>query len=116
MVLQTLKLSTSELTKAAILTCHKLNIFAWRNNTMGVRSESGAYRPVGGIYGGAGSPDIIGILPNGRFLGIEIKAGTDRLRPMQKTFQERIKLSGGKYLVVTEKNLLELPGTLEELL
>ncbi len=83
---------------------------------MGVRSESGAYRPVGGLYGGAGSPDIIAILPTGRFLGIEIKAGVDRIRPAQRTFEQKISEANGVYLIVSEKNLLELPKTLEALL
>jgi hypothetical protein len=93
-----------------------MGIFAWRNNTMGVRSESGAYRPVGGMYGGAGSPDIIAILPSGKFLGIEIKAGGDRLRPAQQAFRAKIVEAGGEFLVIGDKNLLELHKYLEALL
>lgn len=83
---------------------------------MGVRSESGAYRPVGGMYGGAGSPDIIAILPNGRFLGIEIKAGADRLRPAQQAFRTKITEANGVFLVIGEKNLTDLPDMLKALL
>ncbi len=39
-------------------------VFCWRNNT-GARGRV--------KYGKLGSPDIIGIMPNGRFIGVELK-------------------------------------------
>lgn len=51
--------------------------------------------------GEAGLPDIIVIVPpNGRFLGLEVKSATGRLRPAQAAFYDRLKASGGMYTVV----------------
>lgn len=42
-----------------------------------------------------GSSDLIGILPDGRFLAIEVKTKTGRVRPEQKNFIDRVKQAGG---------------------
>jgi hypothetical protein len=108
----TLKLSASELTKLALLVCKQKGIFAWRNNTMGVRTQNGGYRPVGGICGGEGSPDIIGVTPYGGFIGIEIKTLKDRISSAQETFGNRVTENKGIYLVIGSNNILQLPGIL----
>lgn len=72
-----------------------LSIFAWRNN-------SGSMQ-VGGRYikfGKAGSSDIIGMLPCGRFLGIECKSKTGRQSKNQIMFQKQVEANGGLYLLV----------------
>ena len=65
------------------LKCRKVK--AWRNNTGARLMGSGWVR-----FGMKGSPDIIGILPGGKFLGIEVKTDSgklsldqERLRPGQ---------------------------------
>ncbi len=43
-----------------------------------------------------GVPDIIGFRrSDGRFIGVEVKAGPDRLRPEQITFLDELKAAGG---------------------
>lgn len=114
MDLQTLRLSANEMTHAVLLLCDKLKIFAWRNNTMGVRTQDGGYRPVGGIHGGQGSPDVIGVLPNGKFLGIEIKTNKDRMSIAQSEVQQRITENNGLYIVVNPRTIALLPSLLME--
>ncbi len=72
-------------------------IVAWRNNTTGIydkRRES--YRPNAGRNGVA---DILGCLPDGRFLAIECKAGKGKLSPAQIEFQRDIVRSDGLHIV-----------------
>jgi hypothetical protein len=61
------------------------------------RQNSGAAR-IGNRYvrfGWPGCPDILGMLRDGRFLGVEVKAKAGRLRPEQSVFLERIRCDGG---------------------
>lgn len=46
-------------------------------------------------FGSKGLPDILGILPDGRFLGCEIKCGTTRTTPEQKAAISAINTAGG---------------------
>lgn len=62
-------------------------IFAWRNQTGAMRTGDGK-RFV--RFGAVGSPDIIGVLPGGRFLGIECKTPRGRLSPHQDLFLARL--------------------------
>ena len=61
------------------------------------RINSGAAN-IGGRFvrfGWTGCPDVLGQLCDGRLLGVEVKAEHGRLRPEQKMFLERIRVSGG---------------------
>lgn len=72
-------------------------IFAWREDDTGIPTSSGRLRP----GGKKGKPDIISILPSsGRFLGIEVKTGKDKLRPEQQGFKINVEKMGGLYLEV----------------
>lgn len=51
--------------------------------------------------GPTGSPDIIGILPGGQFLGIEVKVPGNKPTEKQKEFLARIDELGGKSFVAT---------------
>ena len=70
-------------------------IFAWRNNTGSYKTPEGRFVR----YGHVGSADILGLLPDGRFLAVECKtpAGTQS-RP-QKVFQQIIRRNGGMYVL-----------------
>jgi hypothetical protein len=61
-------------------------IQAWRNNV----GMKGGY-----TYGKKGSADITGILPGGRRLEVECKAGRGRLSPEQADFLQMITEHGG---------------------
>lgn len=74
-----------------------------------ILKSEGAYYfyPVTGGFGRSGVPDIVGCV-NGRFFGIECKAGTNKPTALQEAEMARIRLAGGKTLVVNETNLNEV--------
>lgn len=49
--------------------------------------------------GEAGWPDIVGLLPTGRFFGIEVKAGKNKTTSVQNEILERVKKNNGIALV-----------------
>lgn len=102
------------MTKAVILYANKLGCFLWRNNTMGVQRGE-RMQSVGGLHGGLGSPDVVGLLPNGVFIGVEIKNGKDKLSISQIEFHDRIFSNNGFAFVVTQTNLESFFETLKEL-
>lgn len=71
------------------------HIFAWRNNT-GATWMNG--RPV--FYGLKGSSDIIGLLPDGRFLAVEVKSSGGKQSDSQKSFERGVVNNHGVYLLV----------------
>jgi hypothetical protein len=62
-----------------------------KRGILATRKQSGRVHVGGGWVhqGGAGWPDIIGILADGRFLGIEVKAAEGRIRASQQDFLAR---------------------------
>ena len=83
-------------TTSAILTYLTLQGFAvWRQNTTGIYdAKVGRYRS--NPQGRRGVPDIIGFRKSdGVFIGVEVKAGRDQLRPEQKHFLDELKAAGG---------------------
>lgn len=65
------------------------------------RQDTGAYKdPKSGRlirYGLCkGSSDIIGICQDGKFLAVEVKTKTGRVRPEQETFIAAVKRAGGR--------------------
>lgn len=69
----------------------------------------GAYYfyPVTSGYGSSGVPDIVGCL-NGKFFGIECKAGKNKPTPLQEKNLKMIEATGGIALVINEDNLKEV--------
>lgn len=76
----------------------------------------GAYyaMPIGTGYGNAGVPDFLCCV-NGRFLGIEAKAGSGQTTALQDRHLQRIRDIGGSAIIVRETNLDELEQLLKEL-
>jgi hypothetical protein len=72
-----------------------VGIFSYANNTGSIKGVT-RYQ----TYGFPGSPDILGILPCGRYLGIEIKTGNAVQNKNQKKFERKIKESNGVYLII----------------
>lgn len=78
-----------------------MGIYAWRNNT-------GAYKVKGNRttkeriihYGKKGSADILGILPDGRFLAVECKRKSGRASSDQLLFLSNIKANNGVACIV----------------
>ena len=83
-------------TTSAILAYLTLQGFAvWRQNTAGIYdAKIGRYRS--NPQGRRGVPDIIGFRKrDGVFIGVEVKAGRDQLRPEQREFLDELKQAGG---------------------
>ena len=76
--------------------------------------EMGIYHfsPVQNGMGRAGIPDIIGCY-NGRFLGIECKAGKGKTTALQDLELEKIRQVKGFAYVVNENNLQDLKELLQ---
>lgn len=72
------------------------NIVTWRSNNTGIYN---AQRGCHIFHGTKGVPDIIGVLPGGRFLGVECKSAKGRQSPAQKEMQQRIESAGGLYVL-----------------
>jgi hypothetical protein len=67
---------------------------------------------IGGISANNGTPDILACL-NGRFFGIEAKAGKNKPTDLQTLNLKRIDEAGGVALVINEENLNQLEDILE---
>ena len=67
----------------------------WRQNTTGIYDPDTKRWRVN-PQGRRGVPDIIGFRNrDGLFIGVEVKAGRDQLRPDQKQFLNELKVAGG---------------------
>ena len=82
-------------------------VFAWRNYTGPILRGFGKTlcpNPA------AGSPDIMGVLPGGRMLGIECKTPTGKLSPEQKHFLAHMEKNGA--MVIVARSLDDVIGRL----
>jgi len=79
-----------------------------------ILDEFSAYyaMPIGTGYGNSGVPDFL-VCCNGRFIGIEAKAGSNKPTALQQNNIERIFDAGGYALVINEDNLHVLTELLE---
>jgi Holliday junction resolvase len=79
-----------------------------------ILTENGAYwvMPVSNGMGNHGVPDFL-VCCNGRFIGIEAKAGTNKPTALQQHNIDRIFDAGGYALVINEDNLHVLQELLE---
>ena len=79
-------------------------------------TDAGAAYRAGAFFGDsipAGWPDITGVLPSGRFVGVECKAPGGRQSPMQKAIEEAIRKRNGIYILAwsvddVEKGLIDV--------
>ena len=92
------KVAEKDVVKVILQYLEAKKIFAWRNNTGAIVAGVGTNKRFF-KFGLKGSSDIIGILPDGRFLGIECKAGKNKLSPAQDYFLKRIDQNGGCAIV-----------------
>jgi len=84
------------------------NIYHWRNNVGAVRLGPRRFTH----FGKKGSSDILGVLPDGKFLAVECKSRNGRLSPEQKQFLEALRERGAIALVV--RGWCELDNALRE--
>jgi len=78
-----------------------------------VLDSLGAYYviPVTSGYGNSGAPDFL-ICLQGRFVGIECKAGKNKPTALQELNLKKIRDAGGVALVVNETNVVNLNSLL----
>ena len=65
-------------------------------------TDAGAAYRAGAFFGDAipaGWPDVTGLLPDGRFIGVEVKAPDGRQSPVQKAMEEAIRKRHGIYIL-----------------
>lgn len=71
-------------------------IFAWKNTSGGYfDTKLGAFKKQRSKFAINGTSDILGILPGGRMLAIEVKSKTGKASQEQHDFINKINLSGG---------------------
>jgi len=87
---------SEKIIETQILVYLKLNkINCWKQNNVGIfLKKHNAYKKRS-EHELAGISDIIGILPDGKFLAIEVKKNGGKLSPHQKEFINLINSSGG---------------------
>lgn len=103
----------SALVSACLQLLHLRGVTAWRNNTGPVLHTLAGGRKVLGKNPSTGAPDILGILPGGRFIGVECKYGTGHLSKEQRAFRDAIQAAGGVFLVA--RDVSQLDGELAEI-
>ena len=77
-------------------------------------ADAYAVNYIGGQYAKAGTPDILACI-NGRFIGIEAKAGNNKPTALQIHALKQIHGAGGLALVINENNLTYLIGCLHDI-
>lgn len=92
-------MTESDIQRDILTYLKRRRIFHWRNN-VGGSYRNGRYV----AYGVAGAGDIIGVLPGGKFLSIEVKApGKDttakKRKEAQAAFRDAINTAGGVAIV-----------------
>lgn len=70
------------------------------------------FYPVLGGFGSSGVPDIVACF-NGRFIGIECKAGKNEPTALQKKNLKAIAFTGGIPMVVNETNIEDVREVLD---
>lgn len=91
------KVIPEKIIQAQILNYLTMNgLYIWRNNSTAVFDASKkVFRKARSKHSINGSSDILGILPDGRFLAIEVKSATGRASPDQIKFINAINSNGG---------------------
>ena len=89
----------NNLTKEIIAYLKVKQIYHWRNNT-GRRGTVS--------YGFPGSADILGLLPSGRFLAIEVKTKTGLQNDKQMEFESNINVNNGLYILARSLEDVEI--------
>ncbi len=83
-------------------------IFAWQNKSQGTFDPVSKRFRKPGLWFMRGTADILGCLPDGKILAIEVKTKTGTLTPEQKRFLQEIRLRGGQCLVARSVADVEL--------
>lgn len=94
-----IKLSETQILTQCLDYLKRKRYFAYRNNSGATVYETNGRRRLV-RYGHAGSSDIIGMMPDGRFLAIEVKRPGGKLTELQANFLNNVNDNGGVGMVV----------------
>lgn len=97
----------SEVLRACQAVLHMRRVPHFRNNTGTAMLPGRGGKPMPVKFGAPGWPDLIGILPSGRFIGVECKrplgprggSGGSEQTPGQRAVQQTIEAAGGLYVL-----------------
>jgi predicted RecB family endonuclease len=92
----------NQLTLSIVSLLRMRGFMAWRNNTGVAKYGKRIVR-----YGEVGSPDILALDKDGRFYGIEVKTGRDKLSPEQIVWHALLRGHNGVSIIA---------GTVDEVL
>lgn len=91
-----LDLSEKEIQNQILEYLYNRGIFCWRQNTIGVFDERrGCYIKNRSRFAIKGVSDILGVLPKGRILAIEVKSRKGKVSPEQEEFLKKVLQQGG---------------------
>lgn len=90
----------TDIVRACLAYLHARGCIAWRNNTGAMRIEEPGQPRRFVRFSAPGISDIIGLLPGGRFLAVEVKRGDGRLSAAQQLFLNQVAGAGGFGAVV----------------
>ena len=101
-------LSENEIQNSILEFLKYKKITAWRNNSTAVYDPTGKRFRSKSKWDRNGVSDILGVLPDGKFLAIEVKKNTQaRTRPSQKEFINDISSQGGVAFVAFSLNCIK---------
>lgn len=105
--LKTTKPLEREILKSCLAVLAARGVVAWRNNTGAfAAAHNGVRRFV--RFGMVGASDIIGVLPDGRFLAVEVKRPGRKPGPKQVGFIKSINGQGGVAFWVDDAAVLDM--------
>ena len=90
----------SSLVKACLAYLQLAKVPAWRNNCGAAAFAGPAGRKRFVRFAVEGCSDIIGILPGGKFLAVEVKKPGGKLTAAQAAFLDNVRAAGGLGIVV----------------
>ena len=106
------KLTANVLTDQCIRHVKSLSGCMWRLQSQGQFDiKQNRWRPSGQKRG---LPDCIGLLPNGRFIAVEVKIGRDKMSEYQELRRSEIINSNGHYLIA--RNLDDFKNELKQII
>ena len=107
------RLSESDIQTLILAWLLTQKFFVWRNKSEGTFDPlTGRRRAMNQVGAKKGVPDILGILPDGRFLAIEVKTQTGKVSPEQGDFIRQANTLGGLALVA--RSLDDVKAHLED--
>lgn len=84
--------TAKELTNQIITYLNYRRCYVWRNQTIGlVRGHAYSNK--------LGVADIVGMTESGRHVEVEVKVGSDKIRPEQQRHSDAVKSKGAIYLI-----------------